>query len=621
MNSQVDRAGRYFVILLAAWRDLCRSWSSLVAFEAAFKLLEAWLLAPAIAVALAVVMSRSGHVAVTDWDILDFLQTPFGVLYAGLFTGFAAANFLFQQSGIMILAHWSDHPEQRPDSGGRLRVSVSLAGRVVQLGLIKLGLLILTLVPFLAVLGLTYFFFLAQHDINFYLAERPPAYWLAVGIGGAVLLAASLAGVALAIQWSLALPILLFEDTSPRDALRASGARVAGQRGRITGVLLGWQFVILLFGAFLNGGFQWIAARLPAGAAEHPQSLMLLLIVRGVLLTVVSAAAALGHALLTRQLYLAQSRRLGLTLVRAAESAAPVRVRRKFLFGLAVLAGLPVVVWAGLLQNLSARPAIRVTAHRGHARAAPENTLSALRAAIRSGADYAEIDVQLTADDHVVLLHDRDLMRVAGDPRRLENMTSAELQELDVGRWFNSDFAGELAPTLTDVIDLARGRIRLNIELKIYGDDRGLARHVGQILRETQFEHECIVTSFHQPALRELRGSNPAVRTGPIIAAAVGDITRLEGEVLSVRADWLTDSVLRSARRRGQEVHVWTVNDERQMVRLMMRGVDNILTSDPDLLIGVRAKWSALSDMEQLVLAARVLLGLEDWGLGVELQK
>src|SRR5262249_8516814 len=150
---------------------------------------------------------------------------------------------------------------------------------------------------------------------------------------------------------------------------------------------------------------------------------------------------------------------------------------------------------------------------------------------------------------------------------------------LDVGRWFGPDFADERAPALSDAIDLARGRIQLNIELKLYGDDRGLAREVGRILRETQFEDDCIVTSFHQPALRELRSSNPSVRSGPIIAAAVGDVTRLEGEVLSIRADWLTDTVLRSARRRGQEVHVWTVNDERQMVRLMMRGVDNILTS------------------------------------------
>lgn len=603
--------------ILAAWRDLRRGWSLFVTFELAFKLLEAWLLTPAIAVALAMVMSRAGHVAVSDWDILDFLLTPIGLIYAGLFAGFAAALILLQHSGAMILASWNDPAEKRIPSESFIPISAALTNRIFQLGLIKLGLLVLTLVPFIALLGLTHFAFLSQHDINFYLSVRPPAYWFAVSLGGMVILAAAIAGVALAVHWSFALPILLFERTSPRDALKASGTRVAGIRVRIACMLMGWQFIILLMGTALGFGFHWVATRLPAAAAESPRVLLLLLIARGVLFTGLSAAGTLGHALLTRQLYLAQSRRLGLTPLYHSESesplcdAVPARIGSQFLLGLAVLAGLPFVIWVGLLQNLSVRPEVLVTAHRGHARAAPENTLSALRAAIHSGADYAEIDVQLTADGQAVLLHDRDLMRVAGDPRQLENLNYAELQQLEVGSWFSPAFVAERVPTLSEAIELARGRIKLNIELKFYGDDRGLARKVSQILREATFEGDCIVTSFNQQALLDVRRANSSVRTGVIIATAVGDVTRLEGEVLSVRADWLSDSMMRSAKRRGREVHVWTVNDERQMVRLMMRGVDNILTSDPDLLISVRKKWSDLTDAEELLLAARILLELE----------
>ena len=76
------------------------------------------------------------------------------------------------------------------------------------------------------------------------------------------------------------------------------------------------------------------------------------------------------------------------------------------------------------------RPRVKVTAHRGHSAAAPENTRSAVRKAIASGADYAEVDVQLTADGAVVLLHDRDLKRVAGDPRRLSELSSDEVRKL-----------------------------------------------------------------------------------------------------------------------------------------------------------------------------------------------
>ena len=103
----------------------------------------------------------------------------------------------------------------------------------------------------------------------------------------------------------------------------------------------------------------------------------------------------------------------------------------------------------------------------------------------------------------------------------------------------------------------------------------------------------------------------PGVRTGFIVAHALGDVSGLEVDVLNVRADHLSDDLLREAHRRGREVHVWTVNDPREMARFIKRGVDNILTSDPDLLIRVRDEWAALSGPERLVLTSRLLLGLD----------
>ena len=106
----------------------------------------------------------------------------------------------------------------------------------------------------------------------------------------------------------------------------------------------------------------------------------------------------------------------------------------------------PLLLWVKLSRYVAVRPLVRVTAHRGHSHAAPENTLVAVRKAIASGADYAEVDVQLTADGVVVLLHDRDLKRVAGDPRRLDDLTYDQVRRLDVGRWFDPSFAGERVP-------------------------------------------------------------------------------------------------------------------------------------------------------------------------------
>jgi glycerophosphoryl diester phosphodiesterase len=211
----------------------------------------------------------------------------------------------------------------------------------------------------------------------------------------------------------------------------------------------------------------------------------------------------------------------------------------------------------------------------------------------------------------VVLLHDRDLKRVAGDSRRLDDMSYDEVRRLDVGSWFDPAFAGERVPTLAEVINLCRGKIRLNIELKFFGPDRRLAQAVAGIVRDQDLESDCVVTSLNYDGLQEAKRHNPRLRTGLTVAHALGDVSRLEVDAISVRADFLSDELLRSAHRHGQQVHVWTVNDAPSITRLMKRGVDNIITSDPDLAIRVRSDWAGMTGTERLVLASRLLLGLE----------
>jgi glycerophosphoryl diester phosphodiesterase len=180
-----------------------------------------------------------------------------------------------------------------------------------------------------------------------------------------------------------------------------------------------------------------------------------------------------------------------------------------------------------------------------------------------------------------------------------------------VGSWFDPAFAGERVPTLAEAIDLSRGRIKLNIELKLFGPDQGLTRAVADLVDREKFESDCLVTSFDLDALDQTKRISPRLRTGLIVAHAIGDVSRVEVDVLNVRADHLSDELLRNAHRRAREVHVWTVNDPREMTRQIKRGVDNILTSDPDVLIRVRDEWASLTGVERLLLSSRLLLGLD----------
>jgi glycerophosphoryl diester phosphodiesterase len=253
---------------------------------------------------------------------------------------------------------------------------------------------------------------------------------------------------------------------------------------------------------------------------------------------------------------------------------------------------------------------VEVTAHRGGGHGVPENTLSAIRKGIESGADYAEIDVQETADGVVVLLHDQDLARLCGVKKRIADVPYKEVCKLDAGSRYGAEYAGERIPTLAEVIKLARGKIKLNIELKFYGKDRRLAEKVARLIRAERFESQCVVMSLTHDGVVEAKRHNPRLRTGLIVTVAQGNISRLEVDVLSVNQTLVNEKFLRQARRSGKEVHAWTVNRRRDMERLIEQGVDNLITDEPAQAVQVRHERGELPAGRQLLLACRYLLEL-----------
>jgi glycerophosphoryl diester phosphodiesterase len=606
-----------FNIAHRAWQDFLHAWRELVVFQIVFKALEAWLLVPAVAWMLSVVLHRAGYVAVSNKDIADFLLTPLGLVYAFLFLLIGVFFVLLEQAGVMMIT-------ARARVGGPWRwplvprIAALTIVRVARLGAVQLAILLMCFLPLVVLALITYSLLLTQHDIYYYWTQRPPSFWMAVSIGVVLLIVAAIVALLAYTRWAFALPILLFEKPSNISTLQRSRERTHGVRKLIAGTTLGWLLAMFLLGLLVMGCFHLLASWILAHSENHPTiPILLLLVVNGGLLAGITFVTAIGLGLLTRRLYLAQNETLGITpestVVDAAEAlpTPSLWTRRLATLGLIVVLAAPITLWADLSNYLPERETVAITAHRGHAHIAPENTLSAIQKAIDSRADYAEIDVQRTADGAVVLLHDRDFQRVAGVPRRIDDMTLAEVQELDVGRWFSEDFADERAPTLAEAMALARGKIGLNIELKFYTSDRRLVDDVATLIQENDFASECLVTSLNYDACIAMKERLPSLRVGWIVAQALGDISRVKLEILSVRADFLNDTLLRSIHRHGHELHVWTVNDPAAMLEWMKRGADNIITGEPDLAIRVRQNWQDLTGPERLVLSARLLLGLQ----------
>lgn len=239
----------------------------------------------------------------------------------------------------------------------------------------------------------------------------------------------------------------------------------------------------------------------------------------------------------------------------------------------------------------------RVLAHRGLVAAEDarhgvvENSFAAVAAAHAAGADYVESDCHLTADGVVVLFHDDDLSRVTGDPRPVAAVRSRELDELmsDRGGLLTLDQALEAFPT-----------IRFNLDVKA----ADAAAPVGEAI--APHGHRVLVTSFSDRRRRTAleaarsagRGIRPAtsagsatigrllaalqLRSNRLIARALRGIDAVQVPETRGRLRILTPHLVHAAHACGVEVHVWTVNERDDMVRLLGIGVDGIVTDRAD---------------------------------------
>lgn len=226
----------------------------------------------------------------------------------------------------------------------------------------------------------------------------------------------------------------------------------------------------------------------------------------------------------------------------------------------------------------------QITAHRGSSKTAPENTVAAIEVAIGELADFVELDVQMTSDGVVVLGHDANLKRVAGVNRAISSLTFEELRRLDVGSWFSDQYAGERIPTLVEVMELCKGKISLNIEIKNVGKDSALPEAVVGLILENGMEEQCVVTSTSLNYLKQVKELAPELRTGYIISAAYGDFYSNEAvDFISIRSSFVNESLVEKTHAKGKTIHAWTVNSKSEMERLRMLGVDNLITDYPVL--------------------------------------
>lgn len=225
---------------------------------------------------------------------------------------------------------------------------------------------------------------------------------------------------------------------------------------------------------------------------------------------------------------------------------------------------------------------VEVTAHRGYSAVYPENTIPAFKGAIQVGADWAELDVQQTADGEVIVMHDSNLKRTTGLDKEVWQVTWDEIKDLDNGSWFDKKYQTVRIPTLEEVLKVCRGKIHLNIEIKPSGHDKDLEEQVAKLLKKYHMRDTCVVSSLKYDSLRKIKQADDSIETAYITSVSYGNFTDLEyADGYSVESTLLSKGFVNKAQKAGKQIYVWTVNSEERLEKVVGMGIDNVITDDP----------------------------------------
>ena len=607
-------------VFFAAVGDFFRAWPRLLTTDVIYKLVAFVVLTPLVGGALRLFLSTSGSAVVADEDILSFVLSPIGLTTLVLIGAVTLAIVALEQACLMAIG-FGETRGHRVTVAGALWYGARHAWSILVLTLRIFVRALLIALPFLIAGGVVYLVLLRAHDINYYLAERPPIFLFTAGIIAALLAVMAVLVIKRLISWSFALPSVLFEAMGPAEAMAASEERVRGHRWSIAFVLVAWGVVASILSAVPLALTQWLGEWvLPKfsdsmnGTVWVMGGLLLIWAVVNLIVTLVNASML---ALLVIRLY----ERLGaaadaqLSGVDVSERLAEGGGRRisaaMVLALLAVAAVLAGFVGHRLMTRVSLEDDVLVIAHRGAAGGAPENTLASVALALEPGADIVEIDVPETADGEVVVIHDSDLMKVGGNPMKVWEATFDEIRAVDVGSWFGPEFTGQRVPTLEEVLQTCRGEAVVDIELKYYGHDQMLEQRVADIVERTGMGDQVIAMSLKGDAVGKMKGLRPDWEVGLLTAKAVGDLTTAEADFLAVHVGMANGRFIDRAHDAGKDVYVWTVNDRLNMSRLMSRGVDGVITDHPALARLVLEERAEMSTVERLLVAAAFWIGLE----------
>ncbi|MCR8643840.1 glycerophosphodiester phosphodiesterase [Paenibacillus sp. N1-5-1-14] len=230
-----------------------------------------------------------------------------------------------------------------------------------------------------------------------------------------------------------------------------------------------------------------------------------------------------------------------------------------------------------------------IMAHRGSMGHAPENTLAAFQLGVEQGCNAIELDIHLSKDGEIVVIHDETLERTTNLTGYVNDYTAAELKQADAGSWFHEKYAAECIPLLEEVLDLVSTDFLLNIEIK-HSYNGQLEPTLIELLKRKNRMESVVLSSFNLKSLKAIKLAEPDIRIGIIYNVNVvqhREFANLMGvPVYSLHPNFhnIDPEDVLDAVSSGIQVFPYTINDAEHMKLAISCGVSGIITNYPDRL-------------------------------------
>ena len=612
-------------LLQSSWRTVLVLWKPMAGWTILVYLVFTALSAPLMLSLLEWSLFRGDLPIVGNEDLYRWFLSPMGITYLSLILLILLIGLVIRYAGLFQMVA-DDKMGQDVSVQSTIVRIIPRIPVLIKLCLITVGGFLLLLIPLVIGLGIIYQIFISEFDLNYYWYIRPTEWYRAVTIGGIWAGIWAITSLILSACLLPALPSYLDGKRTLKESFEEVWKAPMAQTLRFLKVIgitaAGWVMFRFLAETLLFSTFFFLSD----WASSQFESLRpLAMIAGGYIFTTVVVGGVFsffGFSLISTiisKFYFNVNRP---ELMREAPGFRSLTVKTlKYIIWWVKPVRAAVLILTLLIASfvtstfiisedlgLGDEDRLMVIGHRANAGGAPENSLSALENSIELGVPMVEIDVQLTADSVAILWHDEDLIRMTGDPRRVRQVRSNEIESLYL-RSVNSQYQeSDRVATLEQFLQRSKGRVKLMIELKYYGFYPELAEKTVEMIRDYEMEDQVLMKSPNYNAVIQLREIAPDLAVGYVSRAAVGDISRLPVHFLSVNHLNLTNERVRTIRERGMTIYAWTVNNREDMITVIEKRVNGIITDYPEITLPLVEEINQLSAVERYLLEFGLLV-------------